>query len=149
MHLSQSTRHEVARFYLDENVSNELRHFLTASGNDVLSTDAAGRKGDSDVRQLVFATQQGRITITHNRAHFSLVHEAWVAFGKVWGLARPFDHPGILVLPQPPQMRTPIAASEIDRLAFAGLESSRIWVWRPDMGWSEPPFAIDHIRLVR
>jgi len=70
----------VARFYLDENVSNGIVEPWRAAGHRVLSTDAARRKGGSDVRQLLFASYEARIMVTYDLGHFSLVHEAWIAF---------------------------------------------------------------------
>lgn len=145
--MPRSARHEVARFYLDENVSTELSDVLVSAGHDVLSTDDAGRKGNSDVRQLVFAAREGRIAITHNRDDFVLVHEAWIAYATAWGVARPVKHPGISVLPQPPLMPSTEAADEIDRVSHVSRLANRIWVWRRPLGWYEPALAIDVMQL--
>ncbi len=66
-----------------------LASLLAAQGLDCLTTVDAGRLGSTDEGQLDFATQQGRILITHNRVDFENLAVDW------W--SRPKDHAGIVL----------------------------------------------------
>jgi Domain of unknown function (DUF5615) len=66
----------MARFYLDEDVSNVVGDHLRSLGHDVETTDEAGRKGSDDSAQLAYAIGQDRIVNTHNRKHFRRLHRS-------------------------------------------------------------------------
>jgi hypothetical protein len=82
------------RLYLDEDVDPLLARILTARGYDVLTTQEAHRVSSSDTNQLVFATQEQRVLLTHNIAHFNRLARDWAAQGQ--------EHPGIVVSDQLP-----------------------------------------------
>ncbi len=65
------------RLYLDEHVPVTLAPALTAHGVDCLTTQQAGRLGQSDEEQLAFATQNGRALLTFNRKDFLLLARQW------------------------------------------------------------------------
>src|SRR5258708_4318334 len=77
------------RLYFDEDVDVLLAGLLTAHGFDCLTTAQAGHLGWTDEAQLEFATQEGRILITHNRVDFETLAVAW------WGQQK--DHAGIVL----------------------------------------------------
>jgi predicted nuclease of predicted toxin-antitoxin system len=52
------------RFYLDENVTNEIAEGLRTLGIDVLTTAEAGNIEASDTEQLAFALAEKRVIIT-------------------------------------------------------------------------------------
>jgi uncharacterized protein with PIN domain len=56
------------RLYLDEDVDVLVAEMVRAHGFDALTTREARRLGDSDADQLAFATAEGRVFLTHNRA---------------------------------------------------------------------------------
>lgn len=126
------------RLYLDENVSAALIAALLALGFNVVSTAQLGRKGATDVSQLLFAARDGRVLITYDTDHFEIVHEAWRSFALEWGVHQRARHPGILGLPDPGLLKTPDAAALVDELFRSGEEvENRLLVWRRPTGWRE------------
>ena len=77
------------RAYLDEDVDVLLAPLLAAHGIDCLTTVAAGNLKHSDEEQLVFARQESRVLITHNRTDFENLAVTW------WNMQR--DHAGIIL----------------------------------------------------
>ena len=77
------------RVYLDEDVDVLLGRLLVARGFDCLSAFEAENLGWTDVQQLEFAAEQGRILVTHNRVDFENLARVW------WNDAR--DHAGIIL----------------------------------------------------
>ena len=80
------------RLYLDEDVNPLLAEHLRARGFDAVSAVELGRQGLSDHEQLLFATQEGRCLLTHNRDHFLELGTAWAERG--------IRHRGILIASQ-------------------------------------------------
>lgn len=58
------------KLYLDEDVDPLLAPVLRERGIDCLSTREAQNLGHSDVQQLTFATNQGRVILTFNVKDF-------------------------------------------------------------------------------
>ena len=54
------------RFYLDENVANDVARGLRLRGIDVLTTPEAGNIGFTDPEQLEFALKQQRVLVTQD-----------------------------------------------------------------------------------
>jgi len=54
------------RYYTDENINPALVKVLTEKGLDVLSCQAAGMLGTTDVAQLLFVTKEKRLIITRD-----------------------------------------------------------------------------------
>ena len=52
------------KFYLDEHIPKGVVEGLRRRGVDVLTVQEAGRSGDSDEKQLAFATKEGRVLVT-------------------------------------------------------------------------------------
>ena len=77
--------HDALKFQTDENISKVVINGLQRRGADVLSTPKAGLKGATDEEQLAFATQQGRVLVTHDDDFLSL-H------------ARGIEHSGIIFI---------------------------------------------------
>lgn len=53
-------------YYTDENINPTLTKSLTEKGLDVLSCQAAGMLGTTDVEQLLFVTKEKRLIITRD-----------------------------------------------------------------------------------
>jgi Domain of unknown function (DUF5615) len=70
------------KFYLDENVNVILAARLRADGFDVLTTVEAGRLGSDDDDQLLFATREGRVLVTHNLRDFRRIAIEWARAGR-------------------------------------------------------------------
>jgi predicted nuclease of predicted toxin-antitoxin system len=64
---------------LDEDNSHRVAEGLRQRGIDAISVHEIGRsrRGLSDEDQLAFATQQGRVLITYNRADYQLLDWTW------------------------------------------------------------------------
>ncbi len=89
----------MADFYLDENVDSEFASLLTARGHTVFTTAQADRLGTTDDRQLLFATDLGRILITHDERDYRFLCGLWRNLAKRWGI-NDAAHAGVLVIPQ-------------------------------------------------
>ena len=77
------------RVYLDEDVDVLLAQLLAAQGIECITTLDAGNVSHTDEEQLVFALQESRIIVTHNRTDFEDLAVAW------WQQQR--DHAGIIL----------------------------------------------------
>jgi uncharacterized protein with PIN domain len=67
------------RLYLDEDVDVALASALRQRGIDVLTTQEAGKRQQTDEAQLEYAVQAGRVFFTHNRGDFARLHVMGVA----------------------------------------------------------------------
>lgn len=68
--------------YLDEDVSVKIAANLRNRGFDVLHAAEAKRLSASDEEQLDMAVIEQRTFLTHNKKHFCLLHEKYIASGK-------------------------------------------------------------------
>ena len=82
------------RFFTDEDIYGAVAVALRNAGFDAISTPEAGRRGESDESQLQWATDEGRLIVTFNVAHFSNLHNVWQYQGR--------HHTGIVVSSQRP-----------------------------------------------
>ena len=82
------------RFFTDEDIYGAIAPALRRAGFDAVSTPESGRLRKSDESQLLWATNEGRVMVTFNVAHFSNVHLAWLRSGR--------HHAGIVVSSQRP-----------------------------------------------
>lgn len=87
----------MTRLYLDHNVSLHLVASLEEIGHDVATARDYELARLPDDAQLLTTIREERVFVTHNRADFLLLHEAWLTWPPAFGLAFP-PHPGILVL---------------------------------------------------
>ena len=77
------------RLYLDHDVDVAFAAHLRRLGHDVLTTREVGHAESLDEQQLAFATQQGRVFLTHNRRDFRRLHRQWNEAGR--------RHSGIII----------------------------------------------------
>ncbi|HLI77940.1 MAG TPA: DUF5615 family PIN-like protein [Acidobacteriaceae bacterium] len=109
--------------YLDECVDHRLAAALAAHGFDVLTVQQAQRVSDDDEDQLLFASQQGRLLLSHNQIDFRRLHAVFERAGR--------PHGGIMLIPQ----TVPLARLEVrarlmlDWVAAAGDWRSRLFTW--------------------
>ena len=130
-----------ARFYLDENISEQLVILLMLLGHEAIGTTSAGNKGASDARQLLFALRAGRIVLSQGVDDFELVHETLLLWSGEWDVARS-RHAGILLFPDSVRLVTADAAREIDELVTAHSDlSNRLVSWVEGVGWTETASA--------
>ena len=108
------------RFFTDEDIYGSAAAALRRSGFDAVSTPETERLGESDESQLLWATGEGRVTVTFNVAHFAALHSRWTDEGR--------HHAGIIVSIQRPigellrriiHLATTLKANEMaDRIEF-------------------------------
>jgi Domain of unknown function (DUF5615) len=128
----------VARFYLDESLTEQLVTLLIALGHDAVSTNALGRKGIRDHQQLLFAANEQRILITFNIADFVLLHEAWRDWSAAWGTSPDVArHAGILAIQQD---KRGLSAQQLATVVHDLVEreeslANRLFVWQRATGW--------------
>jgi predicted nuclease of predicted toxin-antitoxin system len=82
------------RLYLDADVDVKLAANLRRAGYDCVSARKVGNAALDDETQIVFATNEGRVLLTHNIQDFVPIFERW------WHANR--NHPGIVVSQQIP-----------------------------------------------
>ena len=69
--------------YADEDFDHRVVARLHALGHDIVTVMDAGRRGLSDADQLAYATAQGRILITFNRADYHALHRLGAAHAGI------------------------------------------------------------------
>jgi N-acetylglucosamine kinase-like BadF-type ATPase len=108
----------VARFYLDENVSEQLILALRDGDHDVTSAIRVGQRTVSEAALLLDAAHRGRIFITHNMRDFQLLHEALRAWSTstAWNGEKAARHAGILLMCPSRQAIVPVLVDAIERL---------------------------------
>jgi predicted nuclease of predicted toxin-antitoxin system len=82
------------RLYLDADVDVKLAANLRRAGYDCVSAREVGNAALDDETQIVFATNEGRVLLTHNIQDFVPIFERW------WHANR--NHPGIVASQQIP-----------------------------------------------
>jgi hypothetical protein len=80
------------RFFTDEDVYGAIAPALRDAGFNALSTPEAGRLGESDESQLIWAISRGYVFVTFNVGHFANLHAEWIR--------RRQHHAGIVVSQQ-------------------------------------------------
>lgn len=81
------------RLYFDEDIMEKaLVLALRSRDVDVLTVGEAGRVGESDEAQLIWATEQGRVLYSSNIGDFCQLHTDFIAEGRT--------HAGILLVSQ-------------------------------------------------
>lgn len=134
----------VARFYLDEDVTEKLVAALMALGLHAVSTRQVGRKGASDFMQLLFAAQEDRVLVTHNARHFEELHGAWLAWSAEWNASAAARHHGILVIEQGPGHGGGMPVAQLVAIvralaAWPLPTTNRLFAWNATKGLREVP----------
>src|SRR5687767_5023956 len=80
------------RFFTDEDVYGAVAAQLRAAGLDAVSTPAAGRRGESDLSQLLQAAREGRTLVTFNVGDYARLHHEFMDQGE--------HHAGLVVSQQ-------------------------------------------------
>lgn len=128
----------MARYYLDEHVGEAFVSPLSALGHDALSTRDAGNKGLTDPRQLLFASDHGRVMVTFNTRHFAMLHEMLVRGAARGSLSGSALHSGIALLPSSSRVAPNLLISALDELPrYADDVANRCFRWVPATGWEE------------
>jgi hypothetical protein len=130
----------LARFYFDHNVSGETAVYLRLLGHDVVTARTAHRERAPDYQQLLLATEQDRILVTHNGGDFILLHGAWRLWSAAWNVTS--QHSGIVLIPPGistlPEWRPSPAAQELSRLVASGTSlANELYAWRRATGWEK------------
>ncbi|MBU4400414.1 MAG: DUF5615 family PIN-like protein [Planctomycetes bacterium] len=77
---------------MDEDIYGAVAPALHRVKIDIRSTPEVGRRGQSDESQLEWASNEGRVLVTFNVAHFVELHATWLRQGR--------HHAGIVVSSQ-------------------------------------------------
>jgi predicted nuclease of predicted toxin-antitoxin system len=82
------------KFYLDEDVDVLVAEMIRSEGFYAISTDEAGRKGQSDRQQFEFAVSQNYTIVTHNRIDFEKLAQEYFTneethYGLIISVQRP------------------------------------------------------------
>jgi hypothetical protein len=72
------------RFYLDENVDNDIAEGLRHRGVDVLTTPEAGNMGLSDEGHLAYAQAENRVIVTQDGDFLGLARKGMLHTGIVY-----------------------------------------------------------------
>ena len=125
----------MASCYLDADVSVHVTPLLHRGGHGATTADAMGLKTAGDDEQLEVAVRNGWIVVTHNRADFRLLHNAWRRFARLWQVQA--NHSGILVV----RHGTPsaIASNVLAFLALGVPIANELYEWTPSRGWVRYP----------
>lgn len=127
----------MAIFYADENISFALNDALRLQGHAVFTTRDERRLGATDGSQLLYAADRGWIVLTHNRADFTMLHDAWHLWTHAWRV-KP-KHAGIVVLEQvDPSRHAEIAMLTHDLCQQTPLLNT-LFDWTPTTGWTRNP----------
>lgn len=121
--------------YLDSDVSVHVAGFLRAAGHDAVTTEELGLRRATDDQQLLVASQQGRVMVTHNRKDFVLLHDAWRRWAAAWGFLTAPAHPGILVLDHRPESELAAAVSAFLAAISPVPTTTALYWWRHTSGW--------------
>jgi uncharacterized protein with PIN domain len=74
------------RFYMDENMDNDIAKALRGRGIDVLTTAEANRIGSTDTDQVTFARNENRVLVTQDEDFLILdsqqINHAGIAYYK-------------------------------------------------------------------
>jgi hypothetical protein len=128
-----------ATVYLDECVSWEIGHLLSARGVHVHLPREEGTLHASDPAQLMTCMRSEWVLVTQNRRDFRRLHWLWTALYD-WGLL-PGPHAGILTIHEQVVARYPEWATAIvDLLQEQPRVSGRMYRWRPaSRQWDAEP----------
>jgi hypothetical protein len=99
------------RLYTDEDVDGRVARQLQRIGYDVLSSQAAGNSGrePSDEWQLEYATEHGRVFLSHNSGDIHQLALSWARTER--------EHCGIVIVPRMPVGSLILrAAKHLDRV---------------------------------
>jgi predicted nuclease of predicted toxin-antitoxin system len=76
--------HSAIKFYLDENIQTAVAAGLLMRGVDALTVQEAGRRGVSDLEQLQFALDEGRVLVTFDPDYLAIVATGLEHAGIAW-----------------------------------------------------------------
>jgi hypothetical protein len=127
----------LADLYFDHNVSHAVSFSLERAGHDLVTARDVSSERLPDDAQLLFTVQVRRVFVTHNRADFKMLHDAWLTWPAAFGMALP-PHPGILVLDQDrPALLAEVLRDFLSETSPGQLDNSILWWHRRD-GWRRP-----------
>ncbi len=124
----------MARFYLDEDVPVTLSAILAANGHPSITTVQAGNLHVWDAAQLLYAADNQRILVTHNRGDYRALHEGWVHWSSRWHTQQP--HGGILILGKGNQRLT---VADYAQAILAFLQMTPVSIENMTFDWFAPP----------
>ena len=121
-------------FYLDHDVSDRVVPLLRGLGHTVVTSDEVGLGAAVDPYQLLTATHNGWVLVSHNRKDFRLLHNAWLLWREAWGVSSSVEHGGILILPHARASDT-VARLDLFAASRPGSTADQIYEYRPSREW--------------
>jgi hypothetical protein len=123
--------------YTDHNVSLRLAERLRGRRYTVTTTRDLGLERAKDSRQLLIASDEGWLLLTHSERDFALLFDAWRRWSEAWGVSP--RHAGIVVRPQrePPVAEAVFLALLNDHPDLA----DSLWRWQPSIGCARLPYV--------
>jgi hypothetical protein len=125
-------------YYFDEQASERLTEALVGHGLDATSANRLGNKGLSDALHLLIAARAQRALVTYDTKDFTLLHEAWHAWSRAWGITD--QHAGILLIYSAPRLsieEVAEAVRQFDREHAGTSTAGRLFSWKRGTGWKE------------
>lgn len=131
----------MASFYLDENVSEQLRPLLERHGHRAIIARSVHGGRTSDHEHVATATRNNWLLVTHDRKDFRLLHRAWIEWFSEFGVEPIPTHADILLIPQPPlasiHEQAAMIQAFLQRFPTKNQRGSRFFVWSMTVGWHE------------
>lgn len=128
------------RFYVDEDLSNDLANGLGRAGIDAVHSREAGHTGASDAMQLMIAARLGRVLLTANAGHFRMLHQAWLIWSGASGVRGLGPHSGVVVVPNEKEI-TQTGLLDLVRVFERGIGAgdvrNRLFRYRGSVGWED------------
>lgn len=128
------------RFYIDEDLSDDLAAGLRALGFDAVHAREAGNRGAIDPRQMAIAASHRRILVTANFSRFRMLHEARLVWSGNDGGGRLGPHSGIAVVPNENSLAPGMMLNALASFARGfGVEDvrNRLFRYRIAPGWED------------
>jgi hypothetical protein len=114
-----------------------LADLLRVQGHAATTTRDKERLGNPDPVQPLFAADNGVTLVTHNRADFARLHEAWLTWSVGWEVAR--SHTGIIVLgrvrSKPPEEYAAHIGDLLREVRQPLVDT--FFRWHPESGWTQ------------
>ena len=108
--------------------------YLRALGYDAVTAREKSNMGVEDFEDLLYASEDGRILVTHNRLHFRLLHGAWLRWTSYWNID--YFHGGIIIVEQRMNWDARRIGSESDHFIQTNPNLSNRMYQRGPNGWS-------------
>ncbi|HET7034395.1 MAG TPA: DUF5615 family PIN-like protein [Thermomicrobiaceae bacterium] len=123
-----STRRRLARLHVDADVAPPFITLLRAH-HDIVTASERGLRTATDAEQLIAATDESRILVTHNGKDYVLLFHAWRGLAMRWGVLPVPEHAGVISVPQVSLMPFTDSLRHINALIDGTTPWNEVYVW--------------------